>query len=68
MEFLPHGLKQHSDYGIWIAEKVKRYKIKSHGFPIDIKSILKQLLIGPSYLKTSDLPYSFILQKVFRVL
>lgn len=61
MEFLPHGLKQYTDYGICIAEKVKCFKIKFHGFPIEnlyhrrwktAHFILKQLLIGPFCLKT----------------
>lgn len=35
MEFPPHDLKQHTDYVICIAEKVKYFKIESHGFPTE---------------------------------
>lgn len=56
---------------------LKCSKTKFHGFPIEnlhqrrwkiAHFILKQLLIGPPCVKSSDLPYGFILQKLCMVL
>jgi len=76
MELLPHGLKQHTDWGICSTERVRAFRIKSHTFsdrkPYHWRQkiphfILKHLLIGPSCLNTSDFPQSFLVHKIFRV-